>query len=66
MITFLNLKLQTDHDTDEKDTIQLESRLFKERGYSADVESSSTASSDHESSDSEGHIPTTSYKGIPC
>ena len=64
MTTFLYLKLQKDHDTDEKGTNQRESDLFRESSYSADVESSSE-SSDRGSSDSEDYIPKTCNKGIP-
>ena len=49
-------QLRTDQDTDEKHANQLEG------GYSADVELSSSASSDQENPDYYGNIPTMYYK----
>ena len=66
MTTFTYITISSDHDSEERDRNHLESNLVKESGYSADVESSPSLSSDSGGSDSERHTPTSSYDGIDC
>ncbi|XP_022803776.1 uncharacterized protein LOC111341089 [Stylophora pistillata] len=51
-------------DAEERETHRLETGRIKDSGYSADVESSTSSSSDPEGSDSERHTSTSSYEDI--